>query len=82
MANETFKAFTLEDSVAVSSDFEVVVHIDKKGIRFAKLKEVRFYLSYVVVSLEPVLKYVVVHEIVHIFTKRRQKDYPDNLFGV
>lgn len=57
-------------------DFEVVERIDNKKKRIAKLKGNKILVKLNAVMLpELALKYVVAHEIAHIFTKRHTKKF-------
>jgi hypothetical protein len=57
-------------------DFEVVENIDNKRQRIAKLKgnKILVKLNAVALPIEA-LKYVIVHEIAHIFTKRHTEKF-------
>ena len=57
-------------------DFEILEKIDGKRERIAKLKGNKILVKLsAVASPESVLKYVVAHEIAHIFTKRHSKKF-------
>lgn len=56
-------------------DFEIVEHLDRKQ-RIAKLKGDKILVKLNAITLpKPALKYVVAHEIAHIFTKRHTKKF-------
>ena len=57
-------------------DFEVVGSIDNKRRRIAKLKGSKILVRLNAVALpEPALKYIVAHEVAHIFNKRHTKRF-------
>ena len=57
-------------------DFEILERIDSRKERIAKLKGEKILVKLsAVASPESVLKYVVAHEIAHIFTKRHSKKF-------
>jgi len=57
-------------------DFEVVGSIDNKRRRIAKLKGNKILVRLNAVALpEPALKYIIAHEVAHIFNKRHTKRF-------
>ena len=57
-------------------DFEIVGSIDNKRRRIAKLKGNKILVRLNAVALpEPALKYIIAHEIAHIFNKRHTKRF-------
>jgi len=57
-------------------DFEIVGSIDNKRRRIAKLKGNKILVKLNAVALpEPALKYIIAHEIAHIFNKRHTKRF-------
>ena len=57
-------------------DFEVVGSIDNKRQRIAKLKGNKILVRLNAVALpEPALKYIIAHEVAHIFNKRHTKRF-------
>jgi len=57
-------------------DFEIVGSIDNKRRRIAKLKGNKILVRLNAVALpEPALKYIIAHEVAHIFNKRHTKRF-------
>lgn len=57
-------------------DFEILERIDRKKDRIAKLKGNKILVKLsAVASPESALKYVIAHEIAHVFTKRHSKKF-------
>ena len=57
-------------------DFEIVGSIDNKRRRIAKLKGNKILVRLNAIALpEPALKYIIAHELAHIFNKRHTKKF-------